>query len=160
MSSTSSPFVDVLHQWIGVVMHNSMRNLSRFAREHGYSMAQLIALNHINRKGSCGITDFGEEMGISSPAASQMLDRLAQQGLVLRTEDPADRRSKLVALTADGQKILSESMHARQGWLADLETSLTPDEITNAKLALELLTEKARQLEPPIGEETRLHSLS
>lgn len=155
----TSPFVDSMHRWIGVVMHNSMRNLSRFARERGYSMSQIMALNHINRKGSCGITDFGEEMGISSPAASQLLDRLAQQGLIERTEDPADRRSKLVALTTDGQKILKESLHARQGWLADLESDLTPEEMALAMQALEVLTEKARQLEPPIGQESELHPL-
>ena len=156
MDSTS-PFLDSMHRWLGVVMHNSMRNLSRFARERGYSIAQLMALNHINRKGPCGITDFGEEMGISSPAASQLLDRLAQQGLIERTEDPADRRSKLVALTAEGQTILEESLHARQGWLADLETSLTADELALSMQALDVLTEKARQLEPPIGQESKLH---
>ena len=153
----TSPFVESMHRWIGVVMHKSMRNLSRFASERGYSMSQIMALNHLHRKGPCGIPDFGEEMGISSPAASQLLDRLAQQGLLERTEDPADRRSKLVALTAEGNKILKESLHARQGWLADLETSLTPDELSLAMQALEVLTEKARQLEPPIGQESELY---
>lgn len=156
----TSPFVDRMHRWLSVVMHNSMRNLARYARERGYSMSQIMALNHINRKGQCGITDFGEEMGISSPAASQLLDRLAQQGLIARTEDPADRRSKLVALTAEGQTILEESVHARQSWLADLETALTPEERALTMQALEFLTEKARQLEPPIGQESGLRSPS
>jgi MarR family transcriptional regulator for hemolysin len=155
-----SPFVNTLHRWIGVVMHNSMRNLSRYARERGFSMSQLIALNHINRKGPCGVTDFGEEMGISSPAASQMIDRLAQQGLIARTEDPSDRRSKLVDLTTEAHKILEESLQARQGWLADLEAALTADEQALAVQVLDLLTEKARQLEPPIGQESELHTPS
>ncbi len=51
-------------------------------------------------------------------------------------------------------------MKARQGWLADLETALTAEEQALAIQALEILTEKARQLEPPIAPEYELHSPS
>lgn len=148
--NTSSPFIDTFQRWVHVVMHNSMRNLTRYARDNGYSMSQLMALNYISRKGPCGITNLGEEMGITSPAASQLLDRLVQQDMVLRTEDPSDRRSKLVVLTEKGEDILAESMMARHSWLAQLENSLTPEEYDLTMEALDVLLDKARQLEPAV----------
>lgn len=144
----SSPFIDTLQKWMHVVMHNSMLNLTRFARENGYSMSQLMALNFISRKGPCGITDLGEEMGISSPAASQLLDRLVQQDLILRTEDPNDRRSKLVALTDKGQQIITESLKARNAWLTDLESALSTKEHDQILTSLEILIEQGRKLAP------------
>jgi DNA-binding MarR family transcriptional regulator len=144
----SSPFIDTFQKWMHVVMHNSMLNLTRFARENGYSMSQLMALNFISRKGPCGITDLGEEMGISSPAASQLLDRLVQHKLILRTEDPKDRRSKLVALTDKGQQIITESLKARNVWLTELESTLSHEENGRVLEALDLLIEHGRQITP------------
>jgi DNA-binding MarR family transcriptional regulator len=36
------------------------------------------------------------------------LDRLEQRGLVTRTPDPADRRNRIVSLTADGRQVLRQ----------------------------------------------------
>ena len=62
-------------------MHRSMRHFLRYARESGLSMSQFGALFHIHRRGSSGVTDLGDHLGVTSAAASQMLDRLVQQGL-------------------------------------------------------------------------------
>ena len=140
-------FIHTLDRWIGVMMHNSMLNLTRYAREHGYSVQQLMTMYFIHRKGPCGVTDLGDHMGVTSAAASQLLERLVQQGLVLRTEDPNDRRGKLVALTEQGEQILDESMLARSRWLGELEAKLSAEEYTQAIHALNMLIDKARDLD-------------
>lgn len=150
----TDPFQNTVQRWIGVVMHNSMLNLTRYARQHGYSISQLMALNFVSRQAPCSISDLGERMGVTSAAASQLLDRLVQQGLVLRSEDPADRRGKLVELTGEGQQILEESHLARQSWLADLEDVLSDEERQMALDALNLLVEKAKHLETPAAFES------
>lgn len=156
--SQPSPFIDTLQKWMHVVMHNSMLNLTRFARENGYSMSQLMALNYINRKGPCGITNLGEDLGISSPAASQMMDRLVQNGLILRTEDPNDRRSKLVALTDKGQEIITESLRARNVWMDDLETALSPEELERVLEALDILIQRGTQTSPSAVYDDEIHT--
>lgn len=150
-------FVSTMERWIKVVMHNSMANLTRYARDNGYSVQQLMALNFISRHESCGVSDLGERMGVTSAAASQLLERLVQQGLVLRTEDPNDRRSKLIALTDKGREILSDSDLARSSWLPVLEQNLTPEEFKQTLQVMKMLTEKARALDYPLDSEIGVH---
>lgn len=150
-------FVGTMERWIKVVMHNSMANLARYARENGFSMQQLMALSFISRHESCGVSDLGERMGVTSAAASQLLDRLVQQDLVLRTEDPKDRRSKLIALTEKGNQILSDSDLARSGWLTMLEDILSPEEYQQTLQVMKMLTEKALTLDYPADSKFGIH---
>jgi DNA-binding MarR family transcriptional regulator len=124
-----------------------MRHLIRYARENGLSMSHLGALFHINHIGSCGVTDLGDHLGVTSAAASQMLDRLVQQELILRNEDPNDRRVKQIILTRKGHQILEKGIHARQGWLDDLAQTLSDSEKETVMEGMEILINKVNQLD-------------
>ena len=143
----SPPLAKTLHDWTRVVMQHSMRNFMLQAKEHNYSMAQLNALFRIKRKGTCGVSDLGEEMGVTSAAASQLLERLVQQGLAVRTEDPQDRRNKLVTLTEAGERLIQESAAAHQSWLTQMADLLSPGEQKQVNAALQLLIEKTTLLD-------------
>ena len=143
----NDPVILTLREWIEVFMRRSMQNFILYSKESGLSMPQIGALFRILHKGSSGVTDLGDELGVSSAAASQMLERLVQQGLILRSENPHDRREKQIVLSDKGRKILQESTHARQGWLDDLALILTPSEKEQVTAALHILIEKTSQLE-------------
>lgn len=128
-------------------MRQSMRHLLLYSRESGLSMSQMGALLLVYRKGVNGVSEIGDHLGITSAAASQMLERLVQQGIVLRSEDPHDRRVKQIALTEKGSRILQESIQARQNWVHDLARLLTPTEQKQVTAALNLLVEKSGRLE-------------
>lgn len=140
------PFVVILQEWIQVFHGRASRGLVRFSKERGLSMSQLGALFHIQHTGSSGVTDLGENLGVSSAAASQLLERLVQQGLILRSEDPMDRRVKQLVLTEKGSQTLQESYLARQGWLYELEHTLSSAEKDQVAAALKILIDKSKQL--------------
>jgi DNA-binding MarR family transcriptional regulator len=142
----SDQFLNTLREWMKVFMHNSMHNTLRYSKEAGWSMSQIGAMMSIHRHGTSAISDVGEAMGISNPAASQMIDRMVQEGLLLRTEDPHDRRVKQVKLTEDGLKIIHDSLQAREAWLADLTAELNKDEKKQICQALEILIEKTKEI--------------
>ena len=142
----SEPFLATLKDWIEVFMRHSMRNFVHYSKASGLSMVQLIALARIH-KGAGGVSDLGEEMGVTSAAASQMLERLVQQNLILRSEDPADRRAKHIVLTEKGKLTLQESFNARQGWLDDLSATLSASEKEQVIAALNILITRTKQLE-------------
>ena len=144
------PLVVALQKWIEVSMHRSMRHFICYAREGGLSMSQLGALFYIHRRGSSGVTDLGDHLGVTSAAASQMLERLVQQELVLRSEDPSDRRVKQIVLTDKGFQVLRESIRARQSWLYDLAGTLSDSEKEAVIVALNTLIDKANHLGQPI----------
>lgn len=143
---SSDPFVATLQEWMEVAMRRTMRQFLRFARESGLSMSHFGAIFYIHRCGSCGVTEIGEHLGVTSAAASQMLDRLVDQGLVLRTEDQHDRRVKRIELTAKGQEVFEAGIQARQGWLDELAETLSSEEKQPITAALKILIERSTQL--------------
>jgi len=144
---SADPFVNTLGKWIEVFMRRSMHNFISYSKEKGLSMSQLGALLHLFRGGSCSVSDIGDNLGVTNAAASQMLERLVQQSLILRKEDPEDRRVKQVVLTDKGREILQESIAARQVWLENLAQTLSEAEREQITAALEVLIDKASQLE-------------
>lgn len=66
------------------------------------TMAQLKALFVLSH-GARSVSEVGEALGTGKAAASLLIDRLVQHGLVVRTEDPGDRRRTLVNLTEEGE---------------------------------------------------------
>jgi len=143
MPAETPPFPELFRRVLWQLMHASMRGFWRYAKEHGLSMTQMFILRQVQgEQGGCNVSMIGEQMGVTSAAISQTLDRLVQQGLVSRTEDLQDRRNKRIQLTPRGEQVLSEGLEARQAWIADLDARLTEDEKALIGRALTLLAEK------------------
>ena len=140
-------FIPVLNQWIEVFMHRSMQNLNRFSKESGISMSQIFALTFVHHQGTCGVSDLGEGLGVSNAAASQLIDKLVQQTMIERIEDPADRRSKQISLTVKGIQLIKDSLVARYSWFHELKDNLSEDEKTQVISTLNLLIDKSKGLE-------------
>lgn len=138
----------VLREWSEVFMRRSMREFSQFMRGSGLSMPQVSALMRLYYQGMCGVTDIAEHLDVTSAAASQMVDRLVQQGLVARSTAPTDRRIKQIVLTPAGRTLVEDSVEARVQWMAQLTTVLSAEEQTAIATALDLLTSAARRLDP------------
>jgi DNA-binding MarR family transcriptional regulator len=109
-----------------------------YARRNGFSMSQLRALVHISQ-GTRGVRDIGDDLEVSSAAASQMLERLVQQGLITREEDPHDRRVKQIVLTEKGRQVVVDGLRAGRAWVDTLAASLSPDEIDLVASALAIM---------------------
>ena len=137
------PFRSTFQEWIGLFMHRSMQGTIQYARENGLSMSMIGTLFHLNLRGHAGVSDLGQHLGVSSAAASQMLDRLVEEGLIERTEDPEDRRMKKISLTEKGCQIFRESLSARLRWLDELENGLTDQEKQAITSSLQLMIDKA-----------------
>ncbi len=144
--SQPDPLLLRFQDWIGAFMRLSMRGSIRYMKEKGLSFSQVGALFEINR-GRDNVSDVGDALGISIAAASQMLERLVQLGLVARTENPEDRRVKKLTITEKGRRTMRESMEARQGWLVELVSTLSPAEKQQVAAAVDILIDKTRQLD-------------
>ena len=147
--SDADPLVAALEEWIDVFMHSSMQHLIQYARKEGLSMSQLGTLFHLDKMGTSGVTDLGDHLGVTSAAASQMLERLVDEGLIQRLEDPDDRRMKKITLTEKGSRVLKESVSARLGWLEELTEKLTEKEKKQITSAMELIILKAKEINVP-----------
>ena len=143
----SDRFTSELHAWAEVFMRRSMRDLLQFAKNMGVSMPQLNTLMYLSHHGSCGVSGIGSHFGVTSAAASQMIDRLVQQGYLERTEDPEDRRSKQITVSDKGRELIKEGIEVRRHWMEELAAALSPEDQNLIIDALVLLTKAARSLE-------------
>ena len=142
----SQQFTQVLHDWVEAFMQRSMHDLVSFSKQSGLSMGQLSTLFRLYHGKVCGVSDIGEQLGVTNAAASQMVDRLVQQGVLERAEDPHDRRVKQITLTPKGQELVQAHIAARQRWMEELTQALTPEELETTTHSLVLLTRAARNL--------------
>ncbi|WP_256328575.1 MarR family winged helix-turn-helix transcriptional regulator [Nocardioides sp. YR527] len=87
----------------------TMERLVRLVREVStageVSTTGAAVLARLGRLGGQRITDLARAEGVSQPAMTQLVNRLEQDGLVLRTSDSADRRGVLVETTDRGREV-------------------------------------------------------
>jgi len=55
----------------------------------------------------CRVTDLAPVLGVTKQAASQVVDAMAELGLVRRDADPSDARARCVVLTERGRELLA-----------------------------------------------------
>ncbi|MFO7697189.1 MAG: MarR family winged helix-turn-helix transcriptional regulator [Anaerolineae bacterium] len=144
----ASAFGSAFRDWMDASMHRSMHALMLYARRNGFSMSQLRALVHIS-KGTRGVQEIGDDLEISTAGASQMLERMVQQGLITREEDPHDRRVRQIVLTDKGRQVVDDGLRAGRAWVDTLAASLSPDEIDLVAAALAIMADRASQLDQP-----------
>jgi DNA-binding MarR family transcriptional regulator len=70
-----------------------------------------------------------------------ILDRLEARGLLRRTPDPADRRNRVVALTADGRELVRSCRAGVRAVEAELLAELDPADRVGFVAALDRLTD-------------------
>jgi len=82
--------------------------------EPGDDMAMLSLLfNPANEGGCIRMTDISRHLMISKPAATQVINRLAERQLVERVRDAADRRVVYIRATEEGTRMFAEKLNAR-----------------------------------------------
>jgi len=91
------------------------------------SMAQLKGLFVLAHLQQTTISEFAEILHIGRSAASLLADRLVQEGLIERTEDPEDRRKMMIRLSDSGLDLVARlreeaAEHNQMSvWLAKLD---------------------------------------
>jgi DNA-binding MarR family transcriptional regulator len=152
---TENSFVKSLQQWSGVFARRTIHDFLAFAHEFDVSMPQIEVLMRLYYQGPASILAVRQDLYGSRAAATQMIDKLVQMGLVERSEDPDDRRVKRIRLTDQGRELVAQGIAARRHWLVDLAEALTPEEQDLFAGMLDRLTQAAMGLEanhPAVGE--------
>ena len=80
---------------------------------------QYLALRAISAE-QVTVNELARRAGVSGPAASQLLNTLAEAGLLDRRTAEGDRRRQELSLSADGRAALASAKHSWPGgWVAD-----------------------------------------
>ena len=140
-------FNAILLEWSAVFARRSIHDFLVFAHQNNLSMPQINILLRLYYSGAATIADLRKEFYGSRAAASQMIDDLVRSGWVERVEAETDRRLKVVSLTAAGRDLVEKGIAARRKWMLQLAESFSPEQRQNIQTVLEIMVEKARELE-------------
>jgi DNA-binding MarR family transcriptional regulator len=112
--------------------------------ELGLSLTQLKALQLLtgSEPAEMSLKQLGDSLELSLPAISRAVDGLVHRGLVTRTEDETDRRSKRVRPTKDAEQLAARLIDIRFSQLGELVDTLTPRERTKLAAALAVMAER------------------
>ncbi len=142
MTDSSPPHTETIRQGIDQVAHRSFHEHIRFVKASGLSMPQFNILMQLHYQRACGVSDISARMDISSAAASQLVEKLVQAGLLERAEDPNDRRVKQLRLTSNGQDLVEAALAARYRWVDELIENLEPAEREKMAEAMQIIIAK------------------
>jgi MarR family transcriptional regulator, organic hydroperoxide resistance regulator len=82
---------------------------ARLKREIDLPLTYFEPMSVIERLAGCRVYDIATELGITTGGTSKLVDRIEARGYCRRLPNPADRRSSLLELTPEGQRILAEA---------------------------------------------------
>jgi DNA-binding MarR family transcriptional regulator len=99
--------------------------LIRWLSPPGLSLTSGATLATLERSGPCRLTALAASEGVTQPAMTQLVGRLAEAGLVARCADPDDGRVVSVELTQEGRDLLAQRRAIRADRLSVLMARLS-----------------------------------
>src|SRR3954462_13410633 len=110
--------------------------------EVGLSLPKLAALHQLSQAGdSLPLGQLAERLACVKANVTQLVDRLAADGLVLRPADPKDRRSRLAVITESGKSAYGRGIEVQHRAECEIFGALSKEE---SSVLHELLDKIAR----------------
>jgi DNA-binding MarR family transcriptional regulator len=80
---------------------------ARLKSEFDLPLTHFEPMSVIDQVPGCRVYDIATELSITTGGASKLVDRIEASGYCRRLPNPADRRSSLLELTPEGQRVLA-----------------------------------------------------
>ena len=106
---------------------------------------QCHLINELGRSGPLPLGELGQRVSLEKSWVSRAVDAMALRGLVSKSPNPADARSWLVALTADGERSFRELNQTLDSHAEQLLAGLQPAERQAVETSLMLLLKALRE---------------
>jgi len=80
---------------------------ARLKGELGLPLSHFEPMSVMDRLPRCRVYDIATELGITTGGTSKLVDRIEASGYCRRLPNPDDRRSSLLELTPEGERVLA-----------------------------------------------------
>ena len=128
-TTSATELTSTLTAILSHLLTSTGRDFLQAVDELELSLTQIKSLRAlIDADEPLSVKALGDELGLSLHAISRALDGLVQREFVTRAEDPADRRSKRLALTRKGRRTHDQLYALRVAGLREFVEDLDPDE--------------------------------
>ena len=121
-----------------------MRRIRRIDEAQGIGRARLSALAVLHFGGPCSLTELAETEMVSRATMHHVVQGLATDRLIRRSNDPHDARRQVISLTARGRALINRAHRARLQYLAELTDGITTADLWSTARTLDRLRTAAR----------------
>jgi len=128
------------------LMHRLADNHAPEFLEIAVTMPQAKLLYLLGARGDLHMSDLVTRLGVSLSTISGLVDKVVDQGLATRREDPVDRRQVVVGLTPAGTEFIDRFRELNAHQMRELLALLDDAELECVRGALSGLTRAADQL--------------
>ncbi|MBX6382338.1 MAG: winged helix-turn-helix transcriptional regulator [Microbispora sp.] len=101
----------------------------RLSAQGDLSLTAAATLSYLERNGPQRLSVLAAQQAVTQPSMTQLVQRLAREGLVRRAVDDLDGRAVRVAVTDAGRALLAERRRRRRERLTEMLGALSPDEL-------------------------------
>ncbi|OCL31420.1 hypothetical protein BCR15_09680 [Tessaracoccus lapidicaptus] len=113
----------------------------RFESTSDVAPHQFSVLVYLHFAGPQTPTHLASRDAVSTPSMTRTVNCLADKGLVERSQHPDDGRQILVSLTAEGLRVVEETIANRDTWMLAHIATLSPEQLDLLRRAADLLME-------------------
>ncbi len=110
----------------------------------GLTIAQLKSLFFIADREKTNFKKLAEALNVTPPNVTGIIDRLVDQGLVSRTENPEDRRVMLLQATEKGHELLNTLLASRAVRMTQILSYMSPEELSSLAQGMTALIKAAK----------------
>jgi DNA-binding MarR family transcriptional regulator len=118
----------------------------RMWKELDLTVTQLLVLFSLRETPGMPAGVLAEDMRVTPPTVTGLVDRLVRMGLVRREEDSKDRRLVRNVLTERGEEVLGEVEREGRAFLTQLFERLSAKQLSRLIASLEVLVTAAEEM--------------
>jgi MarR family 2-MHQ and catechol resistance regulon transcriptional repressor len=97
-------------------------------QEYGLTTPQFGIIEALHHLGPLSLGELADKLLVTGGNVTYVMDRLEEQGLVVRERSPTDRRIVQAKLTARGQELISKVFPGHAAYIEELAGHLEPGE--------------------------------
>ncbi len=124
MTPSSTHLWLILWRAYDALREHAERNIASL----GLGFSDFAVLEYLLHKGPSPVNIVGTKIRLTSGSITAAIDRLERKGLVERRDDPGDRRSRIVHLTASGRNVIECAVADHEAAMDRAASGLTPAE--------------------------------
>jgi MarR family 2-MHQ and catechol resistance regulon transcriptional repressor len=132
----------VMARAVNAIMRQGEADLHRC----GLSSTDFRVLEALLHKGPLPVNVIGPKVALTAGAISVAIDRLQTRGLVSREENARDRRIRTVALTQEGEKVISPVYRQHAALLERILEPLTTDQRSSLESMMKEIGKRAENM--------------
>jgi DNA-binding MarR family transcriptional regulator len=110
------------------------------------TMPQLKSLIYVTKCNGATSGQIASSLGVGLSTITGVVDRLAEQGLVSRHEDPRDRRVTRVVPTPRGRQIIEDLLQFRNETISAILARLTSEQLHTVEIAFQYLVDAVDEI--------------